>query len=240
MPRHARFVLAGIPVHLIQRGNNRGPCFFAERDYAYYLHVLGRAAPRAGCDIHAYCLMTNHVHLVLTPRTPDACAGLMKSLGQRYVQFVNRVYGRSGTLWEGRFRSCLIESEAYLLTCCRYVELNLVRAGMTRSPFEYRWSSVHRNANGSPDPLLTPHEEYLRLGASASGRCAAYRALLSEVISESELSGIRKATSGGFALGGDQFQTVIAATLATRVTRGKAGRPSRASIPEPRLLTIAA
>lgn len=240
MPRHARFVLAGVPVHLIQRGNNRSACFFAESDYAYYLHVLGRVAPRAGCDIHAYCLMTNHVHLVLTPRTPEACANLMKSLGQRYVQFVNRVYGRSGTLWEGRFRSCLIESEAYLLTCCRYVELNPVRAGMARSPFEYRWSSVHCNADGSPDPLLTPHEEYLRLGASAAGRCVAYRALLSEVIGESQLSRIRNATTGGFALGGTQFQRVIAATLGTRVTRGKAGRPSRGPIPGSSQLTIAA
>jgi putative transposase len=225
MPRHARFMLAGIPVHLVQRGNNRAACFASEGDYGYYLHLLGKLAPRAGCAIHAYCLMTNHVHLLLTPRASDSCAQLMKNLGQRYVQYFNRTYRRTGTLWEGRFRSCLVQTEDYLLACYRYIELNPVRASLVSHPRDHSFSSYRSNAEGSPNALLTPHAEYLRLGNTAAERLTVYGNLVAAGFGAGRVDEIRLATNGGFALGGDEFQAAIAQTLGRRVARGKAGRP---------------
>src|ERR1700757_3980819 len=145
MSRHARIILSEVPVHIIQRGRDGGACFFGDRDYVRYLDELRELAPQLGCAVHAYCLMTNHVHLLLTPQTTDSCALLMKRLGQRYVQYVNGNYGRSGTLWEGRFRSAVVQSERYLLACSRYIELNPVRAAMVGHPRQYRWSSYRIN-----------------------------------------------------------------------------------------------
>jgi len=141
MPRRARLVAPGIPLHIIQRGNNRQACFFHDDDYSLYLDWLLDYSELAGCTMHAYVLMTNHVHLLLTPGTKESAGLLMKRLGQRYVQYVNRTYRRSGTLWEGRFRSCIAQEDIYLLICQRYIELNPVRAGMVRYPADYRWSS---------------------------------------------------------------------------------------------------
>ena len=177
MPRRARLSLAGIPWHIIQRGNNRSVCFFSEEDYRRYLDDLTDLSGRFGCAIHAYVLMTNHVHLLLTPEKADSAALMMKHLGQRYVQYVNRTYRRSGTLWEGRFRSCLTQSEDYVLACYRYIELNPVRAAMVNRPQDYRWSSYHANAQGKIDRVLTPHAEYLRLARDDTDRREAYRAL---------------------------------------------------------------
>lgn len=156
MPRRARLAVPGIPWHIIQRGNNRSPCFYADEDYRRYLDTLAEQAVKYDCAIHAYVLMTNHVHLLLTPQQEDSAALLMKHLGQRYVQYINRTYRRSGTLWEGRFKSCLAQEERYVLTCYRYIELNPVRANMVARPEDYRWSSYHTNGIGQPDPLITP------------------------------------------------------------------------------------
>ena len=164
MPRRARIVLPNVPIHLIQRGNNRHACFFADEDYRFYLDWLAKHAGKTGCRVHAYVLMTNHVHLLLSSDKADAPGALMKALGQRYVQYVNRTYRRSGTLWEGRFRSCPIQEETYLLACQRYIELNPVRAGMVPHPAEYRWSSYRANAQGEADALLQPHPLYTALG----------------------------------------------------------------------------
>lgn len=132
MPRRARLSIPGIPWHIIQRGNNRTACFYADEDYRRYLDTLGEQAEKHGCQIHAYVLMTNHVHLLITPEREESAGLLMKHLGQRYVQYVNRTYRRSGTLWESRFRSCLAREEEYVLACYRYIELNPVRADMVR------------------------------------------------------------------------------------------------------------
>ena len=153
MPRRARLSLPGIPWHIIQRGKNRSVCFYAEEDYRFYHHHLRELASRFGCAVHAYVLMTNHVHLLLTPETTDSAALLMKHLGQRYAQYVNRAYHRSGTLWEGRFRSCLTQSEDDVLTCYRYIELNPVRAAMVRQPQDHRWSSYGFNPSNSATSL---------------------------------------------------------------------------------------
>lgn len=226
MPRRARLAIAGIPWHIIQRGNNRSACFYADDDYLRYLDTLSRLSRKCGCAIHAYVLMTNHVHLLLTPEKADSAALLMKHLGQRYVQYINRVYRRSGTLWEGRFRSCLTQSEDYVLSCYRYIELNPVRATMVRHPAEYRWSSYRQNAEGVKDALVTPQTEYLRLGSRDDERRSAYRDLFKSHIDSKRLGEIREATNGNYALGSDRFKTQIEQALKRRVTPGRSGRPA--------------
>ena len=231
MPRRARLSVPGIAWHIIQRGNNRAVCFHAEEDYRRYLDDLAEQSRRFGCAIHAYVLMTNHVHLLLTPHKADSAALMMKHLGQRYVQYVNRTYRRSGTLWEGRFRSCLTQSEGYVLACYRYIELNPVRAGMVRHPRDYRWSSYHGNGDGRSDALLTPHEQYLGLGRSEARRREVYRELFKAHLDPDILAQIRLATNGNVVLGGQRFEEQIAKMLKRRVTRGKAGRPRGAGEP---------
>ncbi len=232
MPRRPRVMLAGVPLHLIQRGNNRQACFFADEDYRAYLGWLEEYAQSSACAIYAYVLMTNHVHLLLTPRTSTGASELMKRLGQRYVQYVNRTTRRSGTLWEGRFRSCLTQEEDYVLGCYRYIELNPVRARLVGHPAEYPWSSYRANAQGEPSTLLTPHRLYTALGNDAEARQAAYRELFCYQLDPGTVDEIRAATNGNFALGGSRFQAQIAAALGRRVTQGKSGRPRKRSEPE--------
>ena len=226
MPRRARLRIAGAPLHIIQRGNNRSACFFADHDYACYLHHLGELAALHACSIHAYVLMTNHVHLLLTPHRPDGASLLMKHLGQRYVQYVNRVYERSGTLWEGRFRSSIVQAETYLLRCHRYVELNPVRAGMVGTPGAYRWSSFGANALGHRDELITPHPIFLALGPDNANRRAAYLDLFRGALEPMELEEIRTSANAGYALGNERFRKEMAVALGRRAGPGKSGRPS--------------
>jgi len=227
MPRRPRLILPGTPLHIIQRGNNRQPCFFADEDYLFYLHWLQEHSRTAGCAIHAYALMTNHVHLLLTPTDAESVGLLMKRLGQRYVQYVNRTYRRSGTLWEGRFRSCVAQEETYFLACQRYIELNPVRAGMVDHPGEYRWSSYRANAQGESAPLLTPHPLYLALGGDPPAHQLAYRELFRYELDPGLVDSIRQATNGNFALGTHRFAEQIADMLGKRAMRGTPGRPRK-------------
>ena len=201
MPREARFVMPGIPLHIVQRGINRNTCFFSEADYGTYLHFLGSSAARFGCAVHAYCLMSNHVHLLVTPHAPDACGAFMKHLGQCYVQSVNKRLRRTGTLWEGRFRSCLVQSDSYVLACYRYIELNPVRAGMVSSAAQYFWSSYATNAEGRANGLLQPHPAYVSLGQNCERRTAVYKELCADALPVTDLQEIRKATSTGCVIG---------------------------------------
>jgi len=201
MPRLARAVVPGIPLHIVQRGINRNACFFAEGDYASYLRFLQRFSARFACPVHAYCLMTNHVHLLVTPQAPDACALLMKNLGQCYVQSVNRRLERSGTLWEGRFHSCMVQSESYVLACYRYIELNPVRAGLVMAPHEYRWSSYAGNSGCDFTGLIQSHPAYEALGNDASQRSRAYKELCASAPSALIVEEIRKATRIGCVAG---------------------------------------
>jgi putative transposase len=212
-------------VHIIQRGNNRSACFFAMADYFHYLHHLQHLCEEEGVWVHAYVLMTNHVHLLVTPREAESASQLMKHLGQRYVQYMNRTYRRSGTLWEGRFRSCLVEAESYLLTCQRYIELNPVRAGMVSHPRDYPWSSYRTHAEGEKSPLLIPHACYLALGLDERERQSSYGALFRHAIEPGFLDDIRLATNGGYCLGPEAFKQEIACMLKRRVERGQPGRP---------------
>ncbi len=232
MPRRARIALAGVPLHVIQRGNNRQACFFSDDDRRFYLDQLSQCAQHAGCAIHAYVLMTNHVHLLLTPREADAAGRLMKLLGQRYVQHVNRLYRRSGTLWEGRFRSCIVQDEAYLLGCSRYIELNPLRAGMVAHPANYRWSSYRANAQGEADGLIEAHPIYTALGRQAQERQAAYRELFRHEIEPGLVDEIRRATNGNFALGNEHFVAEVTTALGRRAIPGASGRPRKRIEPE--------
>ena len=232
MPRRARLALPNVPLHIIQRGNNRQACFFADEDYRVYLDWLGEYADKTGCQVHAYVLMTNHVHLLMSAAQPAAFGALMKALGQRYVQYVNRTYRRSGTLWEGRFRSCPTQEESYLLACQRYIELNPVRAGMVEHPAEYRWSSYRGNAQGEADPLSKPHSPYLALGTDAASREEAYRALFRYELEPGLVDEIRRATNGNYALGHAAFAEQVSAALGQRAAPGKSGRPRRVTEPE--------
>jgi putative transposase len=227
MPRRARLKVAGLPLHIIQRGNNRTPCFYADEDYTLYLHHLGELARKFRCAVHAYVLMTNHVHLLLTAALADDPSLLMKHLGQRYVQYVNRTYRRSGTLWEGRFRSSIVQERGYFLRCHRYIELNPVRARMVAHPRDYRWSSYPANAALAHSRLLTPHDEYLALGRNEKERSMAYRDLFRAHLDSAELDEIRAAVNGGFALGNDRFKAQVAEMLKRRVERGAPGRPRK-------------
>jgi putative transposase len=226
MPRRARIMLPGIAVHVIQRGNDRADCFFDDADRGFYLFHLGRILPRARCRLHAYCLMTNHVHLLVTPEEQQGCARLMKGVAQLYAQYVNKRYGKCGHLWEGRFKSCLVQSEHYVLSCYRYIELNPVRAGLVRRADEYAWSSYRANGKGERVALLSAHEEYERLGRTAGERRAAYRDLFGQ-IEQPELEEIRAATNGGYALGNAAFKHAMARALGRPVEKGAAGRPPR-------------
>lgn len=223
MARPLRLVLPGVALHIIQRGNNRGACFRQESDYLVYLSNVRDLARKHECAVHAYCLMTNHVHLLLTPGALRACACLMRDLGRRYVRYFNRRYERSGTLWEGRFRSCIVESARYVMACYRYIESNPVRAGMVDRADTYRWSSHAANSGMRRDPLVTPHAEYLALSAGDEARYAAYRRFFEHEHEPELVAAIRNATNGGYPLAGDAFKASVLAPLGARTGPGKRG-----------------
>lgn len=225
MPRQPRLQAAGLPVHVIQRGNNRQACFFADEDYRFFLENLARLARRFKCSVHAYVLMTNHFHLLLTSDLENGVSMLMKFLGQQYVQHVNRMYKRSGSLWEGRFRSSLVQTDRYLLGCYRYIEMNPVRANMVKHPGEYPWSSYAANAQGSGVEWLVPHEEYLAMGQDDVSRARAYRGLFDADLEPGVLKEIRVSTHGGYAVGDSTFRELLERTLKRKTTPGGRGRP---------------
>ena len=227
MARLPRFFVPGEVLHVIQRGNNRDPVFGAEPDYLFYLDCLERAAAEHSLAIHAYVLMTNHVHLLATPAHEDSLPKTLQSVGRRYVQYFNYSYRRTGTLWEGRYRSTLIHSERYLLTTMRYIELNPVRAGMVEHPAACPWSSYRGNALGAPDSLLTPHELYRRLGRSVEERQSGYRKLFRAQLSRSDIEAIREATNKAWALGNDRFRARIEALAGRRAAPLPKGRPTK-------------
>lgn len=205
MPRHARWRLPGVPLHVVHRGNNRAACFDGAREHELYLGLMREMSERHHCAIHAYVLMTNHVHLLVTPDGRDDISNFMKQVAQRYTRFVNKQHGRTGTLWEGRFKSSLVDSEQYLLRCHRYIEMNPVRAGMVDDPGKFPWSSYSHNAMGEPSLIVKAHERYLALGRTHALRVGRYRALFDAGFPEVELMRIRRALAGGDPIGSDAF-----------------------------------
>jgi len=223
MPRQGRLVVPNVALHVVQRVHDRKPCFRQDTDYLVYLTALHKLSATAGCAIHAYCLMTNHVHLLLTPASERSCARLMRDLGQRYVQYFNRRYARSGTLWESRYRSCVVDSADYVLACYRYIELNPVRAGMVAAAADYRWSSHLGNSGRVVNQLLTAHPEYAALSSDTPVRHASYRQLFTREEDAGFLAAMRDATNGGFALVGDSLKARIQAQTGRHLARRKPG-----------------
>ncbi|HUQ82945.1 MAG TPA: transposase [Gemmatimonadaceae bacterium] len=216
-----------MPQHVIQRGHNRSAIFVAHTDYRFFIDCLREACDEQGCHVHAYVLMTNHVHLLVTPTTASTLGRVMQSVLRRYVRRFNDTYERTGALCEGRYKATLVDSEQYLFACHRYIELNPVRAGLVTDPRRYSWSSYAANALGTTDPLVTPHERYIALGGDQSARKSGYRALFRESLPDSTIDAIRSATNKGWALGSKRFRDEIAALLARRTQPGPRGRRAR-------------
>jgi putative transposase len=219
MPRRPRTHLDNVPLHIVQRGHNREPCFAAEEDYFTYLHWLDVALKENGCALHAYALMTNHVHLLLTPSKAASVPRLIMSLGRRYVQYINTTYRRTGTLWDSRYKSSLIQADTYLLQCMRYIELNPVRAAMVDDPAHYRWTSYRRNALGQASTIVSPHPLYDALGSTAPRRQSAYRGLFRAHLEEAAVADIR------LALNQNRFYASIERMLGERRQARPRGRP---------------
>ena len=227
MPRKARFFVADVPTHVVQRGNNRQAIFFADNDYRVYLGWVGEASERYGCEVHAYALMSNHVHLLVTPQDAVALSRMMQYVGRRYVPYVNHEYGRSGTLWEGRFKASLVQGQRYLFSCYRYIELNPVVAGVVNVPGEYPWSSFRCNALGQENRYIKAHAEYLSLGSSGEDRRSAYQSLFAEQVDEKLVEELRACVQTGTPFGNDRFREQIERTLGRKVGYSRRGRPRR-------------
>jgi putative transposase len=227
MPRQARLEIPGVPLHITQRGVNRCAIFLDDDDRRHYLGLLGESAATHGLRIHAYVLMGNHVHLLVSS---DECGKLslaMRQLGQAYVTAFNRRHRRTGTLWEGRFKSCLVDSDRYLLTAYRYIELNPVRAAMVEKPEHHHWSSVHANLALCEDSLVTPHSCFLAMGNTPLVRAEAYRVWLKQGTGDDELIAIRQHLQQERALGSKRFQAMAEKTLGRPVCLRRPGRPKR-------------
>jgi len=229
MVRPLRYTIPGVPLHVYQRGNNRTACFKSEEDYFFYLRKLEKAAAKYAVALHNFVLMTNHVHLLVTPETASGVSSMMQSLGASYVLFFNRKYERTGTLWEGRFKATLIDCECYFFTLSRYIELNPVRAGMVSNPALYPWSSFMANAFGAEMPMLTPHPLYLQLGRGYGECRSRYHALFADAMSETELKEVRGALAKSDVLGDSVFKKRMAARLGIEQPRYKNGGDRRSA-----------
>jgi len=227
MARLPRLVIPQQPHHVIQRGNDRQLIFRDESDYSLFLGWLRESANQFNVAIHAYVLMSNHLHLLASPSDLVGLGRMMQWVGRHYVPYFNHKYERSGTLWQGRYKTAVIDSERYFLTCSRYIELNPVRAGMVLNPAEYAWSSYQHHIGLRTDPLITDHPLYWALGNTPFEREAAYKALAEQALTTDELTTMRKSTVNGWAIGSDKFQTQLEKLAERRVTPGKRGRPHK-------------
>lgn len=229
MPRPKRICVPGLPHHLVQRGNDQQATFFTDKDYITYLAFLENAAGEHGVTVHAYVLMTNHVHLLVTPAESASLSLAVQSLGRRYVSYINKSYSRTGTLWEGRFKSSVVDSDFYCLACYRYIELNPVRAAMVTEPSEYRWSSYRTNGLGISHNLITPHAAYLGLAPTQSARAAQYRRIVGENLQPEVIEKFRYGARKGLPVGNAGFKANIEKALGRRLGDGQIGRPCRLS-----------
>lgn len=227
MPRMPRLSVPGVPLHIVQRGNNRQAVFFQDSDYIAWLDTLFECASRYGVSVHSWVCMTNHVHLLATPWEEGAASRMIQRLGATYTAGINANYRRSGTLWEGRFKSSLVDSECYVLACYRYIELNPVRARMVDCPLGYRWSSYRHNAIRLGEYPIRPHTEWLALGSDSAERRARYRRLVEEGVSREQLESIRYSTRKGVPTGSERFKREIETALARKIGSGRRGRPKK-------------
>jgi len=235
MARLPRLTLPGYPHHIIQRGNNRQPIFVTSADYETLLHMLDEQARKWKVALHAYVLMSNHVHLLATPETADSIPFMMQALGRGYVRYFNQKQGRTGTLWEGRYKSTLIQAERYLLACMAYIDLNPVRAGLCGEAADYPWSSHRHYIGRRHDKLITPHPLYWELGNTPFAREMAYSELVRAGISSQQHGALTDATARGWALGDPDYVADLQRRTERRVSKGKAGRPRAGKLPVPDL-----
>lgn len=226
MPRRARCYLPGFPYHIVQRGNNREACFIEPENYETYLELWKEVVRRYDVKVHAYCLMTNHIHFLATPETETGLSNTSRVVGSRYAQYMNKRYRRTGTLWEGRHRSSLIQQDEYLLACYRYIELNPVRAGMVSRPEEYPWSSHGANAWGDKSWVI-PHDVFLALADEPGIRREIYRGLFATEQSEECLSLFRNAAHYCQPVGDDRFRVQIEANYGVKLGQMARGRPRK-------------
>lgn len=225
MARLARLALPGYPHHVIQRGNNRQAIFVSKGDYQILLELVEQNASKFDVLIHAYVLMSNHFHLLLTPQTGDGMPKMMQAVGRSYVRHFNRTHQRSGTLWEGRYRSTLIQSDRYLLACMAYIDLNPVRAGLVAQAVDYSWSSFAHYAGQRQDKFVTPHDLMWELGNTPFAREAAYAELVGVGINSNQQAALTDSVLSGWALGDADFVADLQKRTRRRVVRGAAGRP---------------
>ena len=229
MPRKPRFFLPNIPVHVVIRGNSRRVVFAEDADRKAYLGWLKEAAEKYKVDIHAYVLMDNHVHLLLSTKDPSHISKVMQHIGRKYVPYFNHKYEKSGTLWEGRFKGSMIESEQYLLCCYRYIELNPVRANMVKRPEEWEWSSYACNGYGKDDPLIKPHPLYLAIHKDKKKRINYYRGGFRQVLGASLIDDLRSAVQTGTPLGNDKFKEEVELLLGVKTGYARRGRPKKST-----------
>lgn len=223
MPRKRRICPPGLPVHVVQRGNNRQACFADEADRKAYANWLGEAAAKYAVSIHAWVFMTNHVHLLVTAAMPDGISHCMQYLGRHYVRRFNYRHQRTGTLFEGRFKSSVVQSREYLLTCQRYIELNPVRAGMVSDPADFTWSSYRAHAFGKLVGMWSPHPEYLALATTPLQRRAIYRQFVQAQSAERLVTDIREALNKGLVLGTERFKAELEQLTGQRQRPAKRG-----------------
>jgi putative transposase len=227
MPRAPRIQIAGLTFHIVHRGNHRARVFFVDDDYRSYLHLLALMSSRYQTKIHAYVLMTNHVHLLMTAARPDGVSRTMQNVAGCYARIVNERLDRQGALWEGRFRSSLIDSEYYCLACYRYIELNPVRAGIVAWPAEYRWSSHNENIGQRALRIVEPHDSFMALGIAPQSRCENYRSLLAEALPDKTLATIREGMRQGLPICSDPSASDHAPDINIDVGPRRRGRPRK-------------
>ena len=225
MARLQRATPAGIPVHILHRGNNRQACFKNNGDYSAFLWWLREYSEKFMVEIHTWALMENHYHLLCTPQVEDGLSRMVQALGRQYVRYFNRQNQRTGTLWEGRYRSSLVQPGSYLLDVYRYIELNPVRAALTSNPSEFNWSSSQINASGKPSALCKPHAEYLKLGETRTECAENYKLKCESGLDEKRLEEIRKSINKGLAFGDEEFKIEVEEMTGRRQRALKSGRP---------------
>ena len=225
MPRKPRFYLPNVPVHVVQRGHSREPIFFETQDYVTYLYWIKDSAAKYDIAVHAFVLMTNHVHLLLTPKETTSISLFMQYIGRRYVPYINYKYGKSGSLWEGRYKASLVQDDKYLLRVMKYIELNPVRACMVELPGEYRWSSFYHNSGVKQINFISEHELYLSLGRDEVARQNVYMETFQFDLSERDLDRIRTTWQTGTPLGNEFFREKIEKQLNLKVGQTRRGRP---------------
>ena len=227
MARLPRYTIINQPQHIIQQSRDGQKIFHQEQDYQYFHDCLEAAAYNYNLRIHAYALLPDHVQVLASPGNPDSISRTVQSIGRNYVQYFNESYDTEGTLWDGRYRATVLDDKPYLLTCSRYIETTPVRTGLVAKPKEYAWSSYAHNALARQDPMITPHREYLRLGATPAERSKAYRALFKKKLSDETVDTITDSVLKGWALGDAKFAARIEKLSGRRATRLPKGRPRR-------------